>query len=84
MYIRAFYPHNVSIRRCDDPIFQVTKIRLERTAIICAKAYSVEVAGSRLLPSLIGHTRICMSLIVHLGNCDKVCKYKERISSQIF
>lgn len=74
MYIRAFCPHNISIRKCDDPIFQMTQIRLERTAIICARAYSIKVAGAWLLPSLIRHTRICMSLIVHLGNCDKVCK----------
>lgn len=35
-YTRACYPHNISIRRCDDPISQVTKIRLERAAIVCA------------------------------------------------
>lgn len=66
------------------PIFQMTKMTLERADIICSKAYSLEVAGSQLMPFLIGHTRICMSFIGHIGNYDEVCKYEKRISFQIF
>lgn len=44
--------------------------------IICSKAYSLEAAESQPVPFGIGCTRIGMSLIVHGGNYDEVCKYK--------
>lgn len=65
------------IRKYDYPIFQMPKIRLERTAITCPKAYSLEVTGSPLLPFVIGHTRMGMPFIVQPGNYDTVCKHKE-------
>lgn len=48
------------------------------------KSRQLKVAGSPLRPLPIGHPRTCVSFIGHLGKYDEVCKYKEKISSQIF
>lgn len=78
-HVRVLTHFNLTmfIRKYGNPIFQMPKIRLERTAITRSKAHSFDVTGSPLPPCVTGRTRICTPFIVQAGDYDMVCEHKE-------
>lgn len=78
-HVRVLTHFNLTmfIRKYGNPIFQMPKIRLERTAITRSKAHSFDVTSSPLPPCVTGRTRVCTPFIVQAGDYDMVCEHKE-------